>query len=217
MSQVCNYTVVFIGMALALFSVASCQQVKFPENSESVKERLKVNLVNGHADWITIDSAYKAEVDTIVYDCRRRVFESGEKRQSAFGNRFTKKDSMSYQISNGELVYASVMIDSPHAIKWLEYYLDQGELIFSRHRAWFKDFMWGFAEELMIYFKDGEIYYVEDRMLRVDSRYSNAGGLRMLDYKPTVQPKYLVEKRVNDHWPYVLSTVREAMSKSGQG
>jgi hypothetical protein len=107
------------------------------------------------------------------------------------------------------------MLLYPLDLAWLEYHLDDDEkVVFIRHRAWYKDLLWGYAEETMIYLKDEKPYYVEDRAVRVDYRYSNAGKLRFVNYKPTKQPLHIIEKKINKYWPYIKQTVMEEIARN---
>jgi hypothetical protein len=166
--------------------------------------------------WNVLDREYQTYIDTLVNRQRNQVGFKQAVRYPAFGSKFTPKDSISYQIYEGEWVYAMAMIESSQAIKWLEYHLNEGEPMYIRHRAWYKDLLWGYAEETIIYLKDGEISFAMDRMLRIDSRYSNAGGLRFMNYKASREPKELLQKKIDQHWPYIKETVQKAMAQRGQ-
>lgn len=159
--------------------------------------------------WNTIDPAYKNMVEALVNRQRDKVGLRLVERQSVFGNKFGERDSIAYQIDSNKLEYASMMLDFPINIAWLEYHLDDEKLIFIRHRAWYKDILWGFAEETMIYLKDEKPYYVEDRKVRVDHRFSNAGLLRFMNYKPTKEPLHIIEKKITKYWPYIKQTVMD--------
>jgi hypothetical protein len=174
------------------------------------------NQATASNTWNVVDTTYMAYVDTLVNQQRSQVGFKTAVRYPAFGQKFTPKDSMSYQIYQGECVYAMAMLESSQAIKWLEYHLDNGQLMYIRHRAWYKDLLWGYAEETLFYLKNGEIAFVLDRTLRIDSRYSNAGGLRFVNYKLSREPRELLQKKIDQHWPYVLETVKNAMAERGQ-
>lgn len=166
--------------------------------------------------WNVLDREYQTYVDTLVNRQRNQVGFKQAVRYPAFGSKFSPRDSMSYQIHEGEWVYAMAMLESPHGIKWVEYHLNEGKLMYIRHRAWYKDIFWGYAEETIFYLKNEEISFVMDRMLRIDPRYSNAGGLRFMNYKPSREPKELLQKKIDQHWPYVKETVLKAMAERGQ-
>ncbi len=182
------------------------------------KGQVSVNQTEAatNSSWNTIDPAYKEQVDTLVNRLRNKVGFKLVERQSVFGNKFGAKDSMSYQIDNNKLEYASLMLLLPQDLAWLEYHLDDEKLIFIRHRAWYKDLLWGFAEETMIYLKDEKPYYVEERKVRVDYRFSNAGLLRFINYKPTKEPLHIIEKKINTYWPYIKQTVMDDIARKKQ-
>jgi hypothetical protein len=205
------------GFILILFvytisMIFACKSGKKDQDQASVIHSQEV--VN--TSWNTIDPAYKEMVDTLVNRQRDKVGFKLVSRQSVFGNKFGDRDSMSYQIDSNKLEYASLMLNFPLDIAWLEYHLKDEKLTFIRHRAWYKDILWGFAEETMIYLKDEKPYYVEDRKVRVDYRYANAGMLRFINYKPTKEPLHIIEKKINTYWPYIKQTVMEDIARKNK-
>jgi hypothetical protein len=166
--------------------------------------------------WVEVDRKYEREVDSMVFVIKKAFSTQLVGRETAFEAVYTERDSFSYQLENGNLIYGSVMIKHERSLQWFEYYLKNSELIYSRHRAWFDDYFWGYVEEFHIYLKEGKPIYAKVKNAKGDPKYGGAGEIWLVNAETYRGDSKNLEIRLAN-WQKVRPVIeRDMKSKAAQ-
>lgn len=121
-----------------------------------------------------------------------------------------KPDSLEYWLFNGRPVRISYKIDSPEAMVWPTFFLQDGQIILVRFRNWLKLEAVPWAEENMIYYKEGQAFYCDVRRMDLPNQMTPA-NVRELPF--TMSPKELAE--IEQEYLTYWKMIKEVFTQKG--
>ncbi len=153
------------------------------------------------------DTLQKIRIDSMVNQINFRSKQQPHPSMLAFPV-FHPNDSLKYWSSNDEPERIILYMSTGETIIWPAFYVLHGKLIFIRFRASHGDETKPYVEEKMIYLKDGEIVYCEERKKDLNKGES-PGSLSHNSYVKSTEPIEDIEKFYLPYW----TPVKEAISK----
>lgn len=179
-----------------------------------VPSNKKVGSTQPELDTHPFDTLQKIRIDSIVDQINVGVKEQGPPYLLAFPM-YHPHDTIEYWTFNDEPQRISLTMKTGETIIWPTFFVLNGELIFVRYRASYGNSPIPFAEESMVYLKDGMIVYCEERRKRLLPG-ETAGSLRLIEYTDSKRSLLDIENDYKKYWLTIKDALIQQTGKSFQ-
>jgi len=181
-------------------------------SSGCVQSKNKVASTQSEVAQQPFDTLQKIRIDSIVGQIDVGVRAQGLPSLLAFPI-YHQNDTIKYWSVNDEPERISLAMKSGETIIWPTFFVSNGELVFVRYRASHGDNPSPYAEESMVYLKDGIIVYCEERKTSLQPGESPA-SLRQKSYMKSTRSLAEIEKDYSQYWLTVKDALNQKTGKS---
>lgn len=192
-------------MIKAIFSilVAACIFVVFSQCKP--QESTPVLLAPSRAYSVDADTLIRNEIQKEVEVLNSKL-QQGEHGFVALSGDPSKKDSIEYWLADGKPIRISLKLDSPEAMTWPTFFLKDGKIILVRYRNWSKALPMPWAEESMVYYKDGQAFYCDERRMDLPDNMPPA-NLRTMPFVRSARALSQIEENYTGYWKQILDVL----------
>ena len=200
------------GLFLVLLSGSCSQDQESPKSLEKVVDSGRYEPIDP-VSWMKADTVLLAGIDQYVMAVRQMEDEGKYfSRRIALSAAFS--DSMDYFLDAGQLIKIQSLNKGPAQELWLEYYLQDGNLVFMRHREWNHRPEASSAREIYFYFRDNELFFALERYLPLQA-FQPPIELLDVPLKMSDRPKENLMFFVNRLWPSAKALIEEDRKANG--
>lgn len=158
---------------------------------------------------LKFDSLQKPAIQGMVDSINAGLRKVGPPQQLAFPL-YNEKDTMLYWILDNQSARISIEFTKGTEVIWPTFFVYKGELVFVRYRYVDYDTTDSKAFECMIYLKDDEVVYCEERGKNM-AEGDVPGSLRIQPYTMSTRTTAEIKAEYTDYW----EAVKAHMQKNG--
>jgi hypothetical protein len=174
--------------------------------SPSEKQPDTLDAVNHE---VKFDSLHKPVIDGMVDSINAGLRKVGPPQQLAFPL-YNEKDTMLYWILDNQSARISIEFSKGTEVMWPTFFVFKGDLVFVRYRYANYDTTVSKVFEHMIYLKDGEVAYCEERGQNM-AKGDVPASLRIQPYTMSTRTTAEIKAEYSDYW----EAVKAHMQKNG--
>lgn len=178
--------------------IALCTQCK-PQESTPIL------LAPSHPYSVDADTLIRNEIQKEVEVLNSKL-QQGEHGFLAFTGDPSKTDSVEYWAVDNRPIRISLKLDSPEAMTWPTFFLKDGKIILVRYRNWSKALPMPWAEESMVYYKDGQAFYCDERRMDLPDNMPPA-NLRTMPFVRSARALSQIEENYTGYWKQILDVL----------
>lgn len=158
-------------------------------------------------DWMDADSLKRQWTDTLVAYMKTEDNDS-IKRYVIYPNSFRESDSIAYTVQNNKIASAIVRYTRPAQELFLEYYFQDGDLRYIRHREWTQRPENVGAREMNFFLEKNNLYFVRERKTPLNIGEPPA-RIAFRELQPSQRPKKELIREMEIYWPKVWETIQK--------
>ncbi len=171
-------------------------------------DRTQVQLAPSRPYSVAEDTLLRNDIQKVVAEINAKL-NQGEHGYLPLAQEHGKTDSIEYWIIDGRPSRISLQLDSPEKMVWPTYFLKDGKIIMVRYRNWSKTPPTPYGEELMVYYKDGQAFYCDERRMDLPNNMPPA-NIRTLPYTLSPRPLAQIESYYTTYWNQITSALSGA-------
>jgi hypothetical protein len=204
----------FIMLSLLLLAFTSCnetpvEETKRPEIRNEFGEIEEPDLPV--PNWMDKDTLKRKKIDTLAAYAISYATDSTQ-HYVIYPDFYSENDSISYTMLNHQLSTILARITRPTVELYLEYYFDDGDLKFIRHREWNQRPENSGAREIHFYLENQRIIFVRERTVSLDLTEPPA-RIAFKKMQPSQRPIEALNKDKDDYWPKINAFVEEDLNQ----